>query len=355
VTNHTAAKVQKKMRTRIKDIAEEAGVSIGAVSQTLKGIGRISQRKRDEILKIAERVRYRPNLLIQSIQTGRTNTVGVLMSMNSSFHAYLFKGICSELDLHDCVPMTISGHNVDVDRIKFELAQLHRLIDRRVDGVIILSGLLSKFDSGEMLNEIGGRNIPIVAVDMDIPSFKADFVGVNDYEGGRLAARHLIGKGHKILCHLTPDFQTANAAQRRLGFAGEAERGGAKCVVMETQSYTKSDFIEPLVKLFSGAGRPTAVFCASDYMASDVYDAAREMSLRIPEDLSVMGFANIEIASHLTPGLTSVDQFPEKEGAEAVRLLLKRIDGVLPPEPQRVFVEPALVERGSVLTPRAGK
>jgi len=332
----------------IKNIAQEAGVSESAVSQILKGKGRFSSEKRAQIIDIAERLKYRPNLLIRAIQQGQTKTIGVMMATSSSFHALVSQGICREADRNNYVCFFICPQeNGDDDGTEFMVQQLHHLIDRRVDGLIIMNSNVS-LGSDEVVNEVRLRQIPKVMLDLQIPHIPADFVGVDDELGGRLAARHLIAHGHREIGVVALQNPLSTSLLRQQGFEAEARALGITCRLLHRNTFTSQGVTADLRQWLGEYKALTGVFCANDFMAGDVYRAAREMGKNIPQDLSVIGFGNLDVGSFLYPELTSIDQFALQEGCEAVKMLLRRIKGELPEALQQYLIKPELISRASV-------
>jgi len=180
------------MAVTLKDIATQAGVSQAAVSIALGSTGRISAATRERILSIAADLGYRPNLLVQGIQTGRTQTIGVLMHFATGFEALLFEGIHDALSARNHVPIVLCRNEH-----RDELKQIHSLLDRRVDGVLIRPVADAIWE--DHLSEVQERNVPVVAMVTEIQAKvpHIDFVGTNDRQGARLVAEHLLELGHR--------------------------------------------------------------------------------------------------------------------------------------------------------------
>ena len=337
------------MKVSIKQIAQEANVSIGAVSQVLKGIGRVSPAKKQEILAIAERLKYRPNLLVRSIQSGKTNMIGVMMSIRTGFSASVFSGICDALDERDRVPLVIRGNPGGNDGNAFEIRQLHRLIDRRVDGLMILSCNLD-LGNGRFMKEFNGYDeIPRIVLDLEVPGIGADFSGVDNILGAKIAAEYLVSMGHRHLGHFAANDDKNTAVERLEGFGKAVKKAGLKYTLIKGAPGIWGGNRDGLLKLLSDKkNRPSAFFCSNDYMASELYEAAFSLSLKIPEDISVVGFGNLDFGMSMLPGLTTIDQFSYQMGRDAVDILIRRIDGNLTGKPIKHFLKPELRIRSSV-------
>src|SRR5439155_45137 len=178
------AQQQRVRRVSHQDIAREANVSRVTVSLVLAGKDQTSEETRKRVWEVARRLRYRPNLLVRGMQTGRTNAVGVVMPSSLHFHSQIARGIHDELVAHDTVPVQLWVDPATETKAT-ELEQIHRLVDRRMDGIIIWPADVSVPDVH--FREIWQRNIPLVTVDRETTTH-ADHVGTYEELGGSLAA-----------------------------------------------------------------------------------------------------------------------------------------------------------------------
>ena len=328
-------------RVSQQDIAREANVSRVTVSLVLAGKDQTSEETRKRVLEAAKRLRYRPNLLVQGMQTGRTGAIGVIMPASMWFHGVIAKGVHDELIDGDFVPVqlwtTPRAHTKEL-----ELEQIHRLVDRRVDGMIIFPIDVSVPDVH--FQEIWQREIPLVTVDRETTTH-ADHVGTDEELGGRLAAEHLLSLGHKQLLLMTVPGKTGNVFRRAQSFTKIAEQGGAKVDVVTAHP---EDDATPLREVLSRTPRVTGVFAAMDPLAMKAYRIAMELGLSIPKDLSVVGYADFPFAVDMPPPLTTVRQDPYQMGRQAARILLDRIlDRAQSAAPHRYHFAPELVVRES--------
>lgn len=337
----------------LREIAQEADVSVATVSRALRDDKMVASDTRDRVLATAERLRYRPNLLMRGVRSGRTRTIGLLLPAHNQFYGHMLAGIHDLLVRERYVPIVVwsnldnrSGRGPD------ELDQIHQLVDRRVDGVILRP--VEDAASDEYLHEIWDRRLPAIAIDRQLPHTHADFVGTDDEEGARQAAEHLLGLGHRRLAHLAGPSSTSTGRLRRLSFERAVRQvPGAVCTTATgTFSYDR-EVMAAAMNLLRREPRPTAIFTASDDMAMSVYEAAEKLQIRIPEDLSVVGYANKEFAQFTRPRLTTVEQFPKRVGRAAARLLLQRIQQEsVSGKPELVRIPPKLVVRDSTCPPR---
>lgn len=304
----------------LKLIAKEAGVSMMTVSRALRGTPDVSPTTRKEILEIADRLNYSPNMLVTGIRTGKTQTIGVMMPVTSEFYGRVIAGVHDYLAEQNYA-MILSNTAVHVSHDgTVDQQHLQRLVERRVDGVVFRPSDDGATDSH--FEELHKRNIPLVVIDRFLPKAHCDFVGTDDYMGGTLAAHHLLELGHRRLAHLAgPDF-VSTARRRRRGFEDTIQDAGAECQVFPLQGFHD---VEGVTALLQQKNLPTAVFCANDDTAADLCRIARGMKIRIPEDISVVGFADLSIAKLLDPALTTIRQHPEEIGRRAANLILETL------------------------------
>ncbi|ADE53559.1 LacI family DNA-binding transcriptional regulator [Coraliomargarita akajimensis] len=335
----------KESTATLVEVAEAAGVSRQTASRILgTAAHKHKQATVDKVKAIAEQMGYRPNLLAKSIVSGRTFSIGVLVPQNNAgdgFFTQVSNGIQRALLDTNLLPIFL--HTSDESP---EKDQIHRLVDRRVDGMILIPQGTDV--APDYFKEIADRNIPVVCVNERITNVgPLDFVGTDETNGGKAAAQYLIAKGHTKLGCLHWSERSVNLGMRQNGFLKEAETRGASCTTIALPGWTLEENIDRLCQALQSKGRPTAFFCVSDVYAAMLYKAAEHCALRIPEDLSVLGFAGLPWGEFLSPGLSTLSQDGGRIGEEAAKALLNRINGSTnKPAPKRVKVE--LVERRSV-------
>lgn len=340
------------MAVTLQQIAERAGVSQATVSIALGSTGRVGGKTREKIQTIADELGYRPNMLVHGIQTGRTMTIGILMLINDSFCAQIFQGIQNSLAKAGYVPIVLGPRANDT-----ELKQLHALIDRRVDGILLRANFFAKWE--RHLNEALHRGVPVVAVDVEphAESPHIDFVGSDDVRGTKMAVQSLLDAGHRRMGVVTTGIFPDRMLLRHETFEDEiAKTKGASCVSASQPWVENIDGYPAAVEVLKADPRPTAVFVTMDMLAVGVYRAAAELGLSIPKDLSVIGYSDTPVARHVTPQLTTIHQTPIEMGLQAAELLLKRIeqrhqDKKKQAARTRTLLQCELVERDSVAPP----
>lgn len=309
-----------------REIGELAGVSQATVSLVLAGRKVNSEETRERVLEAARQLKYRPNLLVHGMQTGKSKAIGVMAPPYDYYWSRVLYGIHDTLAANDYVPITVwpshsGGHyGYETD----ELAQIHRLLDRRVDGVILWPPFAALFS--EHVNEFSSRDLPIVLIDHTLPpSFQADSVGSDERMGARLVAQHLLSLGHRRIVHIAGPSVTAWGRNRRRCFETEVSKQADEVMLAshEVPPGGPEQAIDLTRRVLSAPERPTAIYAASDSLAKMVYRVAHELRLSIPNDLSVVGYADHDFAAELIPPLTTVRQPAYDIGCKAAEIVTK--------------------------------
>lgn len=330
----------------LREIAKKSGFSYQTVSRVLNKQGHLHRTETvRRVMEVAEELGYRPNLNARGIQMGRTRTIGILADLApDSFSRNLLLGIHDEVISEDYLPIFLMSR----PGLANELEQIHRLVDRRVDGVVLRPVMHEVSD--QYLREVVDRHLHLVTVDIQVPDTRfVDFVGTDDLLGGLLAARHLLELGHRRLAFVSWFMHLIMKQHRRDAFC-DAVRSvpGATAEVVDIQFDRETWGKAEALELLRRPDRPTAVFVGADDIARGIYLAAAELGLRIPQDLSVVGYSDLDFAMRMRPPLTTVRQDPYQIGRLASRLVLQRIRGKITcEEPQQTRLRPELVVRAS--------
>ncbi len=345
----------------LKKVAHAANVSVPTASRILHGkkLDQFSEETKQRVHEAAQQLQWRPNLLVHGMQTGKTRTIGVMVPPSNSHWADIIFGIHDGLIQHDHIPIMLWGKHWREDEKRYageSLEQIHRLIDRRVEGFILWPPLVAPYY--DHIEEM--RNIPVVTIDNELPpEYGADSVATDEEMGAKLVASYLLGLGHRHIAHFAGSGSKIYswAKLRSEYFEKEVTSvPGTTYITAEQWQHDYNEGINVAKKLLQMHPRPTAVFAASDLRAQYIYDAASQMGLKIPQDLSVVGFGDLANAAGLQPQLTTVRQKSYETGSIAARLILERLqktDGE-PHNPQRVRVGCELVIRDSTAAPRNG-
>lgn len=331
----------------LKKIAESTNLSITTISRVLRDNGEVSSDTRKRVLSAAKQMRYRPNMLVQAIQTGKTRTMGVIVPPYDSYWTSVLCGIHDALTEADHVYINAWCPHKGNERatyIDLLQEQLHRLIDRRVDGLILWAHLAPLY-SENLINDLEARDLPVVTIDHELGF--ADCIETDEKLGATLAAEHLLELGHKYVAHLGWDNSYRWAYLRRTFFEQTiAQDGKASCTTITCNE--DEDVERAAGTLLSANPRPTAIFACSDRIAKMLYAVAGRMNLRIPEDLSVIGFADLEFAQWMQPALTTIRQKGREMGRAAAKALVERsLSANRDIPPRRIKIECEIVKRAS--------
>lgn len=320
---------------RLKDVAEAAQVSVSAASKILRGDkSRFGEETCQRVIDAAKQLGWRRNLLVSGIQTGRTHTVGVMIPPYDSFWINILSGIHRRLAEADYLPITVWQGDLD-GLPHFEadeqegVRQINRLLDGRVDGLILWPPFGVAYQ--DHLAELARKNVPVVVIDYNSDQPYCDSVTTNESQAARTVAKHLLDLGHRrIACISSREAKHQTwAKERRQEFERAVKLHGGGEVMSWRLNHTGSDALQVATELLTSSFKPTAVFAVTDHEALHVYEAAITLGLSIPGDISVVGFADLDFASTLTPPLSTVRQRPAEIGARAASLVLERLDGAI--------------------------
>ena len=337
----------------LRQVAEAVGLSIASVSCAFNGKSKVSAANRERILSTAKALGYRPNLLVRAMQSGVSGNIGVVVSSTGEFSRALINGVCTQLSAAGIVPVLHWSRPsllLDPEReAQAERVVLDKLLQHRVDGII----LAPAYD--EVLQhhfaEVWRRGLPLVSIDRVLPRVTCDSVSTDDVRGGRLAAEHLLSLGHRHVTQLAGELRYGSYARRAESFAATITAGGGTCRTIEVLNADHPQLVS-IAKRLLEPPRPAAVFLGSDEFAPAVYQVADELGLTIPEQLTVLGYAGLEIGAWLQPPLSTMQQDPIAMGARAAELLIEAIrDPNLRAKPRRETHEPRLLLRGSTAAP----
>lgn len=291
----------------IRDFAKICGCSYGTVTNVFLRPEKVKESTRQKILALAEKHKYRPNLVAASIK-GKTQMIGVLVYGGNSYFSQINLAIQKALMKNNYCPLSL------VLDWRNRLQQLRYLIDRRVDGIIMVSPRkgLTKIER----EEVDHIQIPVVYVELK-QGTAFDYADTDDVAGGRMMAEYLFRKGHRHVVLYSNVTYPKNAYPIRfVSFIELAEELGIK--------WTQCT-IDQLDGVISAPERPTAFFCYSDDHAVELMSWLKERGFVIPDDFSVAGYADLDFAKILTPGLTTVFQDGRVVGEKAAELLMKRL------------------------------
>ncbi|MDE1329501.1 substrate-binding domain-containing protein [Vibrio aestuarianus] len=327
----------------MKDIARLAGVSTSTVSHVMNKSRFVSEDIAERVNKAAQDLNYAPSALARSLKMNRTRTIGMLVTTSTNpFFGEVVKGV-ERSCYHKGYNLILCNTEGDNERMK---ASINTLLQKRVDGLLLMCSTLE----GERI-EVFDRypDIPVVVMDWGPMLFASDKIQDNSLSGGYIATNYLIECGHKEIGCITGPLIRHQAQMRYEGYKRAVLEAGLE---INPQWIVESDFeceggYEAFNRMLEKGPLPSSIFVSNDMMAMGVLNAAHEKGIRIPEDVSIMGYDDIHIARFMSPALTTVHQPKYRLGKVAVETLLKKLEKETL-EPQVVQLDPTLVVRKSV-------
>jgi LacI family transcriptional regulator len=345
---------------RLKDVAREADVSLTAASIILRdGKGRFNKQTRERVLAAARKLGWRRNLLVSGMQTGRTRNIGVLIQPYDSYWKNILSGVQYVLADADYMPITlwVTNEQLREKRMKIDAAGyyalslklINRLIDRRVDGLILPPDIAVPYY--EHFGELTDYSIPVVVIDYEfLTNVKADSIGTDEELGGRLLAEHLIGLGHRHFLCVTGAVDTKILWLPKRGNCFKdavSKYSTADCKIVHME-ISPSTMVNQFCAIIKNNPDVTAFYGITDHLAKGFYYAAKKLGLRIPEDISVVGFADLDFSEFLWPPLTTVRQDAREIGRRAAKTIISRLAGEMKNEETIIVnVGCELIVRGS--------
>ncbi|WP_229768044.1 substrate-binding domain-containing protein, partial [Vibrio cholerae] len=290
-----------------------------------------------------QQLNYAPSALARSLKMNRTKTIGMLVTTSTNpFFGEVVKGV-ERSCYHQGYNLILCNTEGDNQRMK---ASINTLLQKRVDGLLLMCSTLE----GERLDVFDRYpDIPIVVMDWGPILFASDKIQDNSLQGGYMAAKHLIECGHKEIGCITGPLIRHQAQMRYEGYKRALAEAG---IAINPDWIVESDFeceggYQAFEKLYQRGKLPSALFVSNDMMAMGVIQAASQRGLRVPDDLSLIGYDDVHIAKFMTPALTTIHQPKYRLGKAAVDTLLYRLEN---PDTtaQVVQLEPTLVVRNSV-------
>ncbi|RME99784.1 MAG: LacI family transcriptional regulator [Chloroflexi bacterium] len=326
----------------MRDVAEKAGVSVTSVSHVINQTRPVSEELRQRIQATMEELGYQPNALARSLRRKQTHSIGVIVPDSANpFFAEVARGI--EATLFKQKYTVILG-NSDGDLAR-ELLYTNTLIEKQVDGIVFVAVGQSGLEHSQLVRNM---RMPLMVVDRDVPGLSVDSVLTDNTLGGRLAAEHLLSLGHRRVGCITGPSDLTPSADR---VTGCRQALAAANIPLPESHILKGDFqfqsgYEAARRMLSAAEPPTAIFACNDLMAVGAVSAAIERGLRVPQDISVVGYDDVPLASYTNPPLTTVAQPSYEMGQLAAEMLLQRISNREMPI-RRMQLHPRLVVRQS--------
>ncbi|SIQ35264.1 LacI family DNA-binding transcriptional regulator [Halanaerobium kushneri] len=334
------------MAATLKDIAKKAGVSITTVSRVINNKDSVIPIKEDtknKVLEIASDLNYRPNINARSLSTKKSYNLGLILDYLDPYFSDIVNSIekSSREKNYNLILSMLNNKS-------FEEIINNLLYQSSIEGILI-GGTKKLIKKNKIFNKLKKLNVPIVLIAHyfnDIPS-----INIDDFKGGYLAAEHLVELGHQKIAIITgPDYKNRKDSSQRLM--------GYKKALAEHSIEIKEDYIyegnysyhsgyQQMKKILKQREKPTAVFAAEDQMALGALKSAYEMKIKVPEDISLIGFDNIIQSRYATPSLTTVSQPKREMGRAAINLLVDLIEAEDREYKKQQVFKPRLIIRES--------
>ncbi|MGQ9632523.1 MAG: LacI family DNA-binding transcriptional regulator [bacterium] len=337
-----AEKGERKLGVTIKDIAERAGVSANTVSRALNNRPEISEETKRRILKIAEEAGYIPNSLARGLVSRRTKTIGVTVGDNRNpFFAGIVKAI-EDRARERGYNIILCNTDEECDR---EKEAIRLLREKMVDGLLI-----TPVDRrGEYIRELKRAGTPFVLISRYLDDIETDYVINDNVNGAYQAVKYLIERGHKRIGLIAGPPQISPATDRFKGYRKALDESGIGFdeSLVKWNNVKIEDGQRSAKELLEMEGRPTAIFAFSDFVALGALRAIRDAKLKIPRDIGLVGYDDVEFSEFLEVPLTTVHQPRARMGIVATDILIDKIEGKGPGGAQQVVIQPELVVRES--------
>ena len=328
-------------RVTIRTVAQDAGVSVAAVSKVMRNAYGVSEALRQNVLASIARLNYRPSNAARGMR-GQTYTIGVLLvGIDNPFLPQVFAGIASVADT--------SGYKilmgVGAARMPMEAQLIEQMIDSHMDGIVLIAAQLS----GKLMEKYA-RQIPIAVIGHHEPTAATfDTVNSNDALGAKIAVQALLAKGYRDIAMVAlgpyrPQDHYDVSTQRELGFQAAMEAAGLPPKIHRFDNFDTARHGK-ITSFLSGPDRPRALFVWSDLDGIPILNVARQIGLRVPDDLALIAYDNSPVAALPLIDLASMDQFGHRLGQLATEALLTRIGGRS--QALHVLIDPSLTIRSS--------
>ncbi|GAA5084471.1 LacI family DNA-binding transcriptional regulator [Nocardia iowensis] len=330
-------------RPTMEDVAERAGVSRALVSLVMRNSPKVSEHRRRAVLEAAKELGYQPHIMARSLASRTSNIVGVMVSdLRNAFFADVVEGMDTAAQESGLELILNTGRRSAAR----ERTALESLLAFRPGGIILLSPILPAAAIRD-----AAQQAPIVLVSRGSAIAEVDTVNDDGETGAGLAVDHLASLGHRRIVHLDGG-SAFTAPPRRKGYRAAMERHGLEPMVIPSEHTDSAGMaaVQKLLNLFSRDNFPTALVCGNDFNAVGAMSALEEAGLRVPDDVSIVGYDNTSLAALRHVSLTTIDQPRVQMGRLAIEALVERLHADRT-APVRRRLQPSLVVRSTTSTP----
>lgn len=319
----------------LKDVAKETGLTVSTVSRVLNNRGYISDETRKKVYEAMKKLNYQPNEVARSLSRQTTNTIGVIVPhIRHPYFAELISNLESQAYHYKHKILLFNSQ----EKNEKESEYLEMCSSNRVAGIILCSGTVE-------IQQLAGLNVPLITIERYLEDGTAG-VQCDNKQGGRLAARHLIEKNCRHLIHISGVHETVMPADdRAAGFQEVCEQQGIAYSIVATSAfqYNHLEYHEILEQMLREHPETDGIFASSDLIAAQLLQVCHKLDIRVPEQIKIVGFDDVNIASLTTPPITTIHQPVKEMAREAVKLLIAAGNGEV--VPNRTMLPVALIER----------
>lgn len=337
--------MSKPKNITIHDIAQKLNITASTVSRSLNDNPRISDQTKKKVIKLAKELNYKPNNVASALRKGKTQIIGMLVpSINRAFFSSIVRGVeevSNTLDYHVIVSQSYEDYDNEKKAIK-------AFLNAQVSGIIASISKTTKDYSH--YQEVIDSGIPLVLFDRTTPLLQTGQVVIDDYQGGYMATSHLIEQGCSKIVHFTSERKIDIYKERYSGYATALENNGIKLdeSLVFGSHLQLEDGRRLAIELLESKIKFDAIFSASDYAAIGCIQVLKENNLRIPADVSIVGFSNEPFTSFSAPSLTSINQFPIEMGNTVADLFFSALKSDKKNEVlKKTIIQPQLIIRES--------
>lgn len=310
----------KKKRISITDIAHALDVTPSTVSRALNGGGKVSEKKKQEILALAKELGYRPNPIAKSLLENKTHTIGLIIpEFTHHFYSRMLAGIESVTSKAGYQLLICTSN----EKLKQEIKSTQTLLDARVDG--ILATISKMNDKFEHLQEVMDSGTPLVLVDRFSEEIETSYVISDDFKGAFSAVDYLCESGCRNILHIKGPENLSTTFNRFMGYKEALRKHGIPLkeeLVLESSDTNLVEKVSFCLSNFPVDG----AFTYSDYLAFELYKVASDLKITIPGELQVIGYADEPISTYISPTLSTVNQQPFEMGVTGAKYLLNKIN-----------------------------
>lgn len=317
------------MATNIRDVAKAAGVSVATVSKVLNGYTTVNEKTKERVLQIVKEMQFQPNSAARALVGRRSMTLGIFLTAGLShpFFTQILAGMEQSLKLkgYDLIYLAQLSWNKEYSFVR-------HCQSRNVEGVVVFGFQYNDMNFEELIES----GIPSLFIDLDVKEGRAGYISSDNHDAVERAVEYLHGLKHRRISFLSGNKEFYVSVHRLEGYIAGLTQAG---IIFKEEYVAEGDFTREMgyramQKLLSLPEPPTSVICCSDMSAVGAMDAIRDAGLSVPEDVSVIGFDDIEIASNVRPALTTIRQDMITIGKKAIELLDDLINDkkLAPPE-----------------------